>query len=85
MSTIIAKRFKIILDQFLSTSGGKINNMKSQIYGWNLTENLPTTISRALGFRVVEHWSSFKYLGMPISLKLPSSQVWNEVLGKMAK
>jgi hypothetical protein len=59
--------------------------MKSQIYGWNLTGNLPEEISRILGFRVKITWYSFKYLGMPISLKLPSSQVWNDVPGKMAK
>jgi hypothetical protein len=35
-STIIAKRFKKVLDYFLSALRGKINCNKSQIYGWNI-------------------------------------------------
>jgi hypothetical protein len=38
-STIIAKRFKKVLDSFLNASRGKVNNAKSHIYGWNVTMN----------------------------------------------
>jgi hypothetical protein len=34
---IIARRFKKILDDFLSASWGKINSSKRKIYGWNIT------------------------------------------------
>jgi len=37
VSTIIARRFKKTLNKFLSTSRGKINNIKNHIYGWNLS------------------------------------------------
>ena len=34
-STTIAKRFKSLLDKYMSYSGGMVNNLKSCIYGWN--------------------------------------------------
>jgi hypothetical protein len=35
-SPIITRRFKRILESFLTASGGKININKSRIYGWNI-------------------------------------------------
>jgi len=34
-STTIAKRFKSLLDKYMSYSGRMVNNLKSCIYGWN--------------------------------------------------
>jgi len=36
-STIIARRFQKVLDDFLQVSGGLLNNTKCRIYGWNTT------------------------------------------------
>jgi hypothetical protein len=38
-SSIMAMRFKRILDPFNEASRGKINNNKSQIYGWNIDQH----------------------------------------------
>lgn len=38
-STTIARRFKKLLDQFMEYSGGKVNQLKSCIYGWNTTNH----------------------------------------------
>jgi hypothetical protein len=54
-SSIIERRFKTILDQFLSASGGKINTLKSQIYGQNLSENRKSTLLRILDFMTKDH------------------------------
>jgi hypothetical protein len=84
-SGIIARGLKKFLNIFLQPrgGGGGINNNKRKIYGWNITGELQTTKYRIFGFSMVGNWSSFKYLGMPIFLKSPSSQAWHEVLGKM--
>jgi hypothetical protein len=49
-SFIIVARFKIVLDQFLNAYGGKVNNEKIHIYGWNISGLLLQNISRILDF-----------------------------------
>jgi hypothetical protein len=71
-------RFKIFLDQFVNTYGGKVNNDKVHIYGWNISGLLLQNISIILGFPCLPNWSSFKYLGMPITL---GNQLW--IFGKV--
>jgi hypothetical protein len=72
-STIMIERFKRILDQFLNAFSGKVNNGKSHIYGWNSSTLLMQLISRILNFHSVLSWTSFKYLGMPMSLGHPKA------------
>jgi hypothetical protein len=77
-SPIIARRFKRILDNFLTTSGGKINISKRRIYGWNIPGHQQDIISRIFGFPMIVNWKSFTYLGMPIFQSLTSSQDWKK-------
>jgi hypothetical protein len=84
-STIVARRFKVVLNSFLNSSRGKVNNRKSQIYDYNISNSKLQAISRILVFPCVETWSSFNYLGMLISIKNLTSQVWKGFLGKMEK
>jgi hypothetical protein len=44
-SIIIASRFKSILDSFLDASGGAVNNIKSQIYGWHTSPRVMCAIA----------------------------------------
>lgn len=75
-STTIASRFKGILDSFLDASGGEVNNRKCQIFEWNSSPRTLREIAQVFQFSIAENRSSFKYLGIPISLKTPYSQVW---------
>jgi len=40
ISTIMDERFKYTLDLFTYASRGNINNMKSQIFGWNVISHI---------------------------------------------
>lgn len=82
VSTIIAARFKKDLDLFTSDSRGKINHNKSQIYGWNMSKGRLQAISRIFLFPRQESWTSFKYIGMPISLSNPTARSWQSVLSR---
>jgi hypothetical protein len=42
---IIASRFKLVLDFFISASRGKVNKQKSQFFGWNASTQLLQCIS----------------------------------------
>ena len=48
-STTIAKRFKSLLEKYMSYSGGMINNLKSCIYGWNTTVQVLHNIANIFG------------------------------------
>lgn len=39
-SSILARRFKKVLDDFLEVSGGLLNNKKCRIYTWNVPINI---------------------------------------------
>jgi hypothetical protein len=84
-SSIIAKGFKCILQPFLKESGGKINNHKSIIYGWNIQNNTLNELSNILGFPHLQVRSSFKYLGMSISSYSLKAHDWNHILEKMVR
>jgi hypothetical protein len=64
----MARRIKLVLDQFLQVSGGLINNNKSQIYVWNSSAQRVIGIAQILGFPISVDWNIFKYLGLPICL-----------------
>jgi hypothetical protein len=65
----MARRFKLVLDQYEATSGGVINKHKSQIYAWNTKASTMVRIANILQFSFSIDWKYFKYLGTPISIK----------------
>jgi ribonuclease HI len=77
-----AYKFKAVLDEFSEASGSVINKSKCHIYSWNTTPRLLSDISRCLGFAASSSWSSFKYLGLPVTYKRPASKDWLPQLEK---
>ena len=65
-STVIAERFKKVLDYFLKASDGKVNTVKSKVYGWNCSPSILNKIARVLGFKGKHTWKSFNYPETPI-------------------
>jgi hypothetical protein len=53
-STILALRFKRIMDLFTKAFGGLINNAKSQLYTWNVSSNLAKEITSIFNFQYNE-------------------------------
>eukprot|EP00253_Pinus_taeda_P022064 PITA_22064 len=75
-------KFKAVLDEFSEALGSIVNKRKCHIFNWNITPTLLSTISRCLGFAASSAWSSFKYLGLPVSHKRPASKDWLPQLEK---
>lgn len=82
-STIMMWRFQKVLDLYLQASEGLINHNKCHIYAWNVNKTLVNAISSVFQFPHNESWTSFKYLGMPISLWSSSSHLWQQVISKI--
>ena len=51
---------------FLKASDGKVNTVKTKIYGWNCPARTMATIARMLGYEATTNWNSFRYLGVLI-------------------
>lgn len=62
-STIIARRLKKILDEFLQVSGGLLNNTKCRIYGWNTPPRIMQRISQIMEIPTQEKMESLLLLG----------------------
>lgn len=84
-STIIARRFKRILDQFMECSGGKISQDKSCIYGWNVSAHKIQSIANILEVSYKLEWTHFTYLGMPVSKGPLKTETWNTILDKIKR
>eukprot|EP00253_Pinus_taeda_P004040 PITA_04040 len=84
-STTIARRFRKLLDQFMDYSGGKVNEAKSCIYGWNTTNQTIHSIASIFGVPSRLIWNRFSYLGMPVSLGPLKADTWNEILDKIER
>jgi len=84
-SITIARRFKKILDQFMDYSGGKVNQIKSCIYGWNTPNHTIHSIASIFGVSCKLVWNHFSYLGMPVSLGPLKADTWNEILDKIKR
>eukprot|EP00253_Pinus_taeda_P013489 PITA_13489 len=84
-SITIARRFKKILDQFMDYSGGKVNQIKSCIYGWNTPNHTIHSIASIFGVSCKLVWNHFSYLGMPVSLGSLKADTWNEILDKIKR
>ena len=84
-SSIIAKRFKTLLDKFMHYSGGQINYHKSCIYGWNAAINTIHSIAQIFGVPYKWNWTHFNYLGMLVSVGQLKTEVCNITIDKMKK
>eukprot|EP00253_Pinus_taeda_P017214 PITA_17214 len=84
-TTIIARRFKSLLDKFMRYSGGKINYLKSCIYGWNVSPQMIHNISNTFGVPCKLDWDCFSYLGMPVTIGKEKTGVWDLTLDKMKR
>jgi hypothetical protein len=82
-STIMAYRFKKVMDLFLQVSSGSINYNKCQIYAWNINPLTSRIISRIFYFPYKENWYVFTYLGMLITINSPFIHHWKTVLDKL--
>eukprot|EP00253_Pinus_taeda_P003821 PITA_03821 len=84
-STTIARRFKVLLDQFMGYSGGLINQQKNCIYGWNASNKVIHKIANIFGVPCNLDWTHFSYLGMPVSLGPLKAGTWDSVIDKMKR
>jgi len=84
-STIIARKFKFLLDKYMRYSGGQVNQQKSCIYGWNTSAQVLHSIATILGVSCNYEWSHFTYLGLPISIGPLKAEVWDTVIDKMKR
>eukprot|EP00253_Pinus_taeda_P022245 PITA_22245 len=82
-STLMARRFKRVLDAFLQVSGGKLNNRKCKIYTWNVPYQIQQSISQILDIPLQRNWSSFSYLGLPLAKEHIKAEVWTKHIEKM--
>ena len=82
---IVARIFKVILDQFMEASGGLLNNAKSSIFGWNTPIITLQHVSQFFGIPFKSNWSHFKHLGLPISKDVMKVEVWYVIVDKMKK
>lgn len=83
-STIIARRFKILLDEYMRYSGALVNQWKSCIYGWNTTSKVLHSIATIFGVSC-NYETHFTYLGLPISVGPLKAEVWDTVIDKMKR
>jgi hypothetical protein len=84
-SQTMARRFKLVLNQYEQASGGLINKLKSQIYAWNVKARTMARIAHILQFPFTMDWKYFKYLGTPISIKALPREAWQGILQKLKR
>jgi len=82
-SSLMARRFKRVLDAFLTASGGKLNNIKCKIYTLNVSLHIQQRISLILDIPVQRNWSSLSYLGLPLAKESVKAEVWVKHIEKM--
>eukprot|EP00253_Pinus_taeda_P016021 PITA_16021 len=82
-SSLMARRFKEVLDLFLQASGGKLNNSKCMIYTWNIPRHITQRISRIMEIPAQGNWSFFKYLGLPLAKDNVKSEIWIKLIENM--
>eukprot|EP00253_Pinus_taeda_P019866 PITA_19866 len=82
-SSLMARRFKEVLDLFLQASGGKLNNRKCMIYTWNVPRHITQRISRIMEIPAQGNWSFFKYLGLPLAKDNVKSEIWIKLIENM--
>eukprot|EP00253_Pinus_taeda_P010548 PITA_10548 len=82
-SSLMARRFKKVLDAFLQASGGKLNNRKCKIYTWNVPLKIQQSISLIFDIPLQKNWNSFSYLGLPLAKDHIKAGVWTKHIEKM--
>eukprot|EP00253_Pinus_taeda_P014197 PITA_14197 len=82
-SSLMAKRFKKLLDAFLVASGGKLNNRKCKIYTWNFPLQIQQIISLILEIPVQMNWSFFSYLALPLAKETIKAEIWVKHIERM--
>ena len=81
-SVTIAERFRESLSIFLKASDGKVNALKTKIYGWNFPKRTMAMIIRTLGYLSNTNWNSFNYLRVPIHKGKKKYSDWKDILRK---
>jgi len=76
-----AKAFKQILHDFAMVAGTEVSLTKSKVFLFNTNIAIQRNLSRILGFQR-DHLPS-KYLGMPLTDKPLSKEVWEPVTNKL--
>eukprot|EP00253_Pinus_taeda_P025799 PITA_25799 len=82
-SSLMARRFKSILDLFLQASGGKLNNSKCMVYTWNVPRFIAQRISMIMEIPTQSNWSHFMYLGLPLAKEAINTEVWVKLVEKL--
>eukprot|EP00253_Pinus_taeda_P013290 PITA_13290 len=82
-SSLMARRFKNILDLFLQASGGKLNNKKCMVYTWNVPRYIAQRISMIMEIPAQSNWSHFTYLGLPLAKEAIKTEVWVKLIEKL--
>jgi hypothetical protein len=62
----IDKAFDSVLRSYCRSTGALINENKSKVYSWNLSQSELAGIAAIFGFKGHEKWDRIKYLGLPI-------------------
>eukprot|EP00253_Pinus_taeda_P021952 PITA_21952 len=63
--------------------GAVINDRKSSIFGWNLSQHNLTIIAQTLGFECFTHWDNIKYLGLPLTSGVNNRSLWHGIINKI--
>ena len=84
-STIIAQRFKALLDKYMRYSGGMINHLKSCIYGWHASAQTLHNIANIFGVPCKLNWGHFNYSGMLVSKGPTRDEIWDATLDKLKR
>eukprot|EP00253_Pinus_taeda_P024119 PITA_24119 len=82
-SSLMAKRFKKVLDAFLAASGGKLNNRKCKIYTCNVPLQIQQRISLILDIPVQRNWSFFSHLGLPLTKETVKAEICAKHIERM--
>ena len=82
-SVIDASRFNQILDHFLYASGGEVNKGKCKYLVGIFILNLCNVFLKFWVLLEIRFWTSFKYLGTPITQKKLKSSKWEVNLKKL--
>jgi hypothetical protein len=75
----IAKAFDSVLRRYCRSTGALINENKSEVYSWNLSQTELSGIAAILGFKGHEKWDRIKYLGLPIISGGNKRTLWSDI------
>jgi ribonuclease HI/exonuclease III len=79
----IAKAFDTVLRNYCKVSGALVNESKSEVFSWNISQHELTGITTLLGFKGHTNWDRFKYLGLPIISGVNKRSLWSDVISKI--